>query len=299
MMAGDARLLSKPWARRAIVVLLVLALAAVIIAAQASIFYGRFAPRVAQANGVLFDLLVERAQGSLYHELQLGLESLAALAAHGEDSADRLTEAWNGFDDHFSSAPLEALETLRSELPALGAGLKGAGEELRSLDGYLERLTRIYSDPFRELTAALDRPPFYLWPAGPILARSSGYGEAVSLNRAVYLAQVGEIGTARVMLTGLHASAEDPRMQGLVNYMLGRLQFELFRSRPEAEFYTQSVTYLRESLKADPDAPLTKRLFDYLLSLSQAEVVPREGEGRPTTPAEGEGAAISADRRRF
>lgn len=296
---GDQDLMLSPWVRRTIIVLLIVALAAVTGGTQAVLFYGKFTPGVANANGLLFDLLVEKAQGSLYHELQLKLESLQESAPHGEDSASRLAQAWDGFDDHFSSAPVEALETLRNELPVLAAGLKGAADELQGLGNHLERLTEIYSDPYRQLAADLERPPVYLWPTATILAESSGYSRVVTLNRALYLAQVGEIGTSRVMLTGLHASAEDPQLRGLVNYMLGRLQFELFRSRPEAEFYTQSVMYLRESLKSDPQSSLGKRFFDYLLSLSQTEAVPREGEGQPTTPAEGEGAAISADRRKF
>jgi hypothetical protein len=299
MDAVDRSLISPAWATRATVALLVVAFALVVGGMQAAAFYGKFTPRVQNANGLLFDLLVESAQGSLFNEVQLKLEGLKELVAHGEDSALRLSEAWDNFDDHFSSAPVEALETLNNELPGLGAGLKGASGQLHSLRNDLERLTVIYSDPYRELIAQLDRPPMYLWPTATLLAETSGYRHAVTLNRALYLAQVGEIGTSRVMLTGLHASAEGSQMRGLVNYMLGRLQFELFRSRPEAEFYTQSVMYLRESLKEDPTSSLTKRLFDYLLSLSQTEAVPREGEGRPTTPAEGEGAAISADRRKF
>lgn len=283
----------------ATIVLIVSALAAVLGGTQAALFYGQFTPRVADANGQLFDLLVERTQGSLYRDLELELEKLRESAVHGEDAEERLADAWDKFDDHFSSAPVEALESLQSELPALGAGLQGAGEGLDRLAASLDRLQEIYTDSYRQLLLDLDSPPLYLWPTAPIVARKSAYWHAATLNRALYLAQVGEIGTARVMLTGLHASTDDPKLLGLVNYTLGRLQFELFRSRPEAEFYTQSVGYLRESLKADPDSSLSKRFFDYLLSLSQTEAVPREGEGRPTTPSEGEGAAISADKRRF
>jgi hypothetical protein len=299
MDAGDAGNMRLRWVRRATVALLIAALVTIIGAVQAAAFYGRFAPGVERANGLLFDLMVERAQGGLYAEVQTQLQGLKGLAAHGEDSALRLAQAWDAFDDHFAAAPVEALEILKNELPALGAGLKDAADELEGLRAHLERLIEIYSDPYDELIAELDDPPVYLRPTAAIIAETSGYRQAVTLNRALYLAQVGEIGTSRVMLTGLHAQASEARTRGLVNYMLGRLQFELFRSRPEAEFYTQSVMYLRESLKDDPEASLTQRLFDYLLSLSQTEAVPREGEGRPTTPAEGEGAAISADRRRF
>jgi len=286
-------------ARYGTIVLLVFALAAVLGGTQAALFYSEFTPRVDQANSLLFDLLVEKAQGSLYRNIDVQLESLGESAVHGEGAKDRLAAAWDNFDDHFGSAPNEALETLRSGLPALGAGLKGAGSDIERLGRAIDRLREIYSDPYKQLTADLERPPLYLWPIAPLLAVRSGYRQVVTLNRALYLAQVGEIGTARVMLTGLHASTDDPLMLGLTNYTLGRLQFELFRARPEAEFYSQSVLYLNQSLQADPDAPLAKRFFDYLLSLSQAESVPRAGEGAPTTPSEGEGAAISADKRKF
>jgi hypothetical protein len=287
------------WLGRSTIALLIIAVASIVGGMQSVLFYSEFTPRVAAANGLLFDLLVERSQGSIYRSIELQIESLRQLAAHGEDSASRLAIAWDEFDDHFSSAPVEALETLRTELPGLGAGLKGAGDDIQGLGQDLERMKEIYSDPYRQLMADLNRPPVYLRPMARILAGTSGVRQAVSLNRALYLAQVGEIGTSRVILTGLHASTDDPQMLGLVNYTLGRLQFELFRARPEAEFYTQSTMYLRESLQADPGSPLAKRFFDYLLSLSQTEAVPREGEGRPTTPAEGEGAAISADKRKF
>jgi hypothetical protein len=290
---------SQSAARYVTVVLLFIALITIVGGTQAAVFYNQFSPRVGHANGLLFDLLVEKAQGSLYHGVELQIESLKKLSAHGEDSASRLATAWDNFDDHFASAPGEAVQTLRNDLPVLGAGLKGAADDLQRLADDLDGLQAIYSDPYRRLMTDLEQPPLYLWPTATILASRSGYRQAVTLNRALYLAQVGEIGTSRVMLAGLYASTDDPYMLGLVNYTLGRLQFELFRSRPEAEFYTQSVMYLRESLQADPDAALAKRFFDYLLSLSQTETVPRSGEGRPTTPSEGEGAAISADKRKF
>ena len=287
------------WEQYAMITLIVIALTAVIGGTQAALFYSQITPRAAQANGLLFDLMVERAQGNLYRALELQIETLRESAVHGEGAEERLANAWDKFDDHFSSVPVEAIESLRSELPALGTGLKGAREGLDRLAESLNRMQKIYSDSYRQLLLDLERPPLYLWPTASIVARKSAYWHAATLNRALYLAQVGEIGTARVMLAGLHASTDDPKMLGLTNYTLGRLQFELFISRPEAEFYTQSVGYLRESLRADPDSPLAKRFIDYLLSLSQTEAVPREGEGRPTTPAEGEGAAISADKRRF
>ncbi len=81
--------------------------------------------------------------------------------------------------------------------------------------------------------------------------------------------------------------------------MLGRLHFELFRATPEVEYYTQSVEYLRQSLLTDPDLQFAQRLLDFLLSLPQSATAPQAAEGRPETPSEGEGAAISAEKRIF
>lgn len=286
-------------ARYATIALLVFAFAAIVGGTQAALFYSEFRPRVARANSLLFNLLVEKTQGSIYRSIEVQLEALENSSEDGEGMENLVTTAWDNFDDHFALAPNEALETLRAELPVFAAGLKDAGSEIERLGEELDRLRAIYSDPYKQLLADLERPPLYLWPTASLLAGKSGYRQAMTLNRALYLAQVGEIGTARVMLAGLHASTDDPKMLGLINYTLGRLQFELFRARPDAEFYVQSVFYLRESLQADPDSSLAKRFFDYLFSLSQADSVPRAGEGEPTTPSEGEGAAISADKRKF
>jgi hypothetical protein len=132
-----------------------------------------------------------------------------------------------------------------------------------------------------------------------VIAGRSGYRQAATLNRAVYLAQTGDIGTARVMLAGLNARTDDPETLGKIYYTLGRLQFELFRATPEVEYYTQSIQYLRQAMAADPESRLAQRLLDFLLSLPQAAAAPQSAEGRPETPSEGEGAAISAEKRIF
>ena len=88
-------------------------------------------------------------------------------------------------------------------------------------------------------------------------------------------------------------------MLGRVYYLLARLQFQLFLETPEVEYYSQSLRYLRESLAADPEAELPRRLLDFLLSLSASATAPQSAEGRPETPSEGEGAAISAEKRVF
>ena len=163
----------------------------------------------------------------------------------------------------------------------------------------LERLQTIYADSYKDLRADLRDPPAFLWPMASIVAERSGYRQAVTLNRALYLAQTGEIGTARVMLAGLNAAVEDLDLLATIHYTLGRLQFELFRATPDVEYYTQSIQYLRQSLVADPDLQLAQRLLDFLLSLPQAATAPQTADGRPETPSEGDGAAVSAEQRIF
>jgi len=101
------------------------------------------------------------------------------------------------------------------------------------------------------------------------------------------------------MLAGLNASVEDPGVLATIYYTLARLQFELFRATPEVEYYTQSIQYLRQSLIADPDLQLAQRLLDFLLSLPPTAAAPQAADGRPETPSEGEGAAVSAENRIF
>jgi len=210
-----------------------------------------------------------------------------------------LAVAWKEFAGHFTAVPRDATATLASALPELMAGNRADAGAIQKLTTRIERLQAIYADSNKELLADLREPPAYLWPMASIVAERSGYRQAVTLNRALYLAQTGEIGTARVMLAGLNASVEDPDVLATIYYMLGRLQFELFRATPEVEYYMQSIQYLRQSLVADPGLQLAQRLLDFLLSLPQAETAPQSPDGRPETPSEGEGAAVSAEKRIF
>ena len=91
----------------------------------------------------------------------------------------------------------------------------------------------------------------------------------------------------------MYSQADDREFMGLVYYGLGRLQWELFLSSAEPENYFQAVNYLRQSMQSDPGASLPKRLFDYMLSLTEAEPTPGAGKGDPTTLTEGEAGAVS------
>lgn len=281
---------------------LLLLLVAVIVfvsGTQAALFFGEFAPRVAQANAALFDLMVEKTQRKLYRSIAERIEVLSNMAPAADADDRTLADAWEDFQSHFAAAPREAVDTLSNELPGLTAGISDADGDVNRLVAQLNRLKIIYADSYKDLLADLKRPPAYLWPTAPLVVAKAGYRQAATLNRALYLAQTGEIGTARVMLAGLNASVEDRELLGKIYYTLGRLQFELFIATPEAEYFTQSVQYLRQSLEADPDSQLAKRLLDYLLSLSQTATAPQAAEGRPETPSEGEGAAVSAEQRVF
>jgi hypothetical protein len=294
--------------RRARTVILLLLVIASVAALQAASFYYLFTPRIEQANALLFELGVENSQQSLYYEIAGQVRALIESAPESDTAEPALAVAWKEFAGHFTAVPRDATATLASALPELMAGNRADAGAIQKLTTRIERLQAIYADSNKELLADLREPPAYLWPMASIVAERSGYRQvaersgyrqAVTLNRALYLAQTGEIGTARVMLAGLNASVEDPDVLATIYYMLGRLQFELFRATPEVEYYMQSIQYLRQSLVADPGLQLAQRLLDFLLSLPQAETAPQSPDGRPETPSEGEGAAISAEKRIF
>ena len=295
--ANDGRHLM--FVRRARTVILLLLAIASVAALQAASFYYLFTPRIEQANALLFELGVENSQQSLYYEIAGQVRALIESAPESDTAEPALAVAWKEFAGHFTAVPRDATATLATALPELMAGNRADAGAIQKLTTRIERLQAIYADSNKDLLADLREPPAYLWPMASIVAERSGYRQAVTLNRALYLAQTGEIGTARVMLAGLNASVEDPDVLATIYYMLGRLQFELFRATPEVEYYMQSIQYLRQSLVADPGLQLAQRLLDFLLSLPQAETAPQSPDGRPETPSEGEGAAISAEKRIF
>lgn len=277
--------------------LLVVPIAVLVASLQAAVFFSTYAPAVADANTRLFDLMVEHAQRTEFRAVARQVEALRKSPATAP--AKNLATAWDRFGSHFAAAPRDAIAGMQSDLVALRPELGAEPDALKELETGLARLERIYADEWRSLAAAATDPPAYLWPTAGMVASLSGFREAITLNRALYLAQTGDIGTARVMLAGLNASAEDPGLRAVTYYVLARLQLALFRSTQEVEYYQQSLQYLDQSLKFDPGLELAKRLLDYLLSLSRAEAVPQSAEGRPETPSEGEGAAVSAGKRIF
>ncbi len=278
-----------------VVLLVVVSVAAL----QSASFYYLVTPRIEQANAQLFELSVENSQHSLYDEIARQVGSLIESAPGSNLPEPALAGAWKEFESHFTVTPRDAVEALARKLPALATENRVDAGVIRNLMARLGRLQIIYADSYKDLLADLREPPAFLWPMASIVAERSGYRQAVTLNRALYLAQTGEIGTARVMLAGLNASVEDPDLLATIHYTLGRLHFELFRATPDVEYYTQSIQYLRQSLVADPDLQLAQRLLDFLLSLPQAATAPQTADGRPETPSEGDGAAVSAEQRIF
>lgn len=279
--------------------LVILVGAALIVSTQAAIFFHVFAPRVSQANTQLHELILEKAQRKLGIRVAEQIEALMNASVRTDATERTLAEAWRDFQNHFSVAPVGALDALQDEIVVLTAGVDGVADLVQRLSSDLERLQWMYADDLKPLLADLKRPPWYLWPTAPVVAAKSGYRQAATMNRAIYLAQTGEIGTARVMLAGLNASVDDENLEAKIYYTLARLQFELFRRTPEADYYTQSVQYLRQSLRTDPGYTLAKRLLDFLLSLDQAATAPQSSEGRPESPSQGEGAAVSTEKRIF
>ncbi len=271
----------------------------VLAALQAATFFNRMSARVAIANSQLFELMVEDTQHTTYRTLARQMERLLNAAPEAERESRALSTAWAEFQNHFSAAPSEALETLHDAMPVLTVAYADESGVVSAAIATMQRMRSTYADSFKPLLAELRSPPIYLWPTAKIVANMSGVRDAVTFNRALYLAQVGEIGTARVMLAGLNASVDDPVVLSTIYYTLGRLQFELFRGTPEAEYFIQSVQYLRQSLNADPDSEKAKHLLDFLFSLNQTPTAPQSAEGRPETPSEGEGAAVSAEKRIF
>jgi hypothetical protein len=270
-----------------------------VIGLQAATFFGRFEPRMTRAAVQLRELTLETGQRRLDRAVSVQVEALIEAAPEAEGGERTLGDAWSDFREHFGAGPQQAVAAFRDELVALGPGARVGPAEQSLLLERLEQLGDIYTEHYKDIVADLDEPPLYLWPTASVLASRTGYREAAVLNRALFLTQVGEIGTARVMLAGLNASADDPKVIGLIFYTLGRIQFELFRATPEAEYYEQSLQYLRQSLAADPDMDLAKHLLDFLLSLPLAATAPQAAEGRPEVPSEGEGAAVSAEKRIF
>ncbi len=289
------------------VVLFVLATICLVSGIQTMVFYAKYTPQINNTNDQLFSLMLEKTRGAGIREIQLQFQSLRNTLKAGQgEIASRFETVYEIMAEHFREGPLGTLEQAQSEIGIIQEMIAEAQEQepddllseveigISMLNDEMTKLHGIYSIPYDELHASLRDPPIYLWPMAGKLRDKSGYMNAVTFNRAIYMAQIGEIGTSRVLLSGMFASTEDPEMLGLIDYGLGRLQWELFLQRLEPENYFQAVNYVRQSIQTDSDSSLSKRLFDYMLSLTQAESTPGAGKGDPTTLTEGEAGAVQS-----
>jgi hypothetical protein len=272
---------------------------------QTIVFYGKYTPEIRGTNELLFNLMLEKTRGERLREIQLQFQSLRNTLKSGRgEIASRFETVYEIMAEHFREGPIGTIEQVQSEIGIIQEMISEQQESepddllaevsvgISMLNDEFTNLYEIYSVPFDELHASLREPPIYLWPMAGVLREKSGYMNAVTFNRAIYMAQIGEIGTSRVLLSGMYTSTDDPELLGLIYYSLGRLQWELFLSRLEPENYFQAVNYVRQSIQADPETSLSKRLFDYMLSLTQAESTPGAGKGDPTTLTEGEAGAV-------
>jgi len=288
-------------------ILFVLAFLLVLTGAQALIFYGKFTPRISEADDKLLVLTMEKTRSEQLNVVQQQFQYLRAdLKAQGEISS-RVEDLYELMGEHYKESPLGTIEQVLAGMPLIKRlideklkpdpdqpveALAKASDDIDQFIIELENLHQIYTIPYEQLHADLQNPPWYLWPTGGVLRDVAGHLTSVTFNRAIYLSQIGEIGTARVLLSGMYGSKDDAELLGLIYYSLGRLQWELFLTRLEPENYFQAVDYLRQSLQVDPGSSLAKRLFDYMLSLTEAESQPGAGKGEPTVLTEGEAGAV-------
>jgi len=278
----------------------------ILVGIQIFIFYNIYSPRVASANDKMVAFTAEKARGDMQRNIQQQYSALSLSVKGVTGVARQLDDLFEVLTQHFRESPLETSLEVRTQLLTIQVTLQEKLQsdtpdgvtsemidEITLLVKNLDRLREIYTVPFEQLQNQLQNSPWYLWPTAGVLVKTSGYLNAAIFNRAIYLAQIGEMGTARVLLTGLHGAADDQKLLGLIFYGLGRLQWELFLTRSDPENYFQAVKFLQQSMQSDPDSELAKRLFDYFKSLSQSEGSPGEGSGEPTVPTEGEAGAVT------
>jgi len=305
--AARSRQLIRRQQRKKYLSIALIALAAVMLLTglQAMMYYTRYIPRVNTLNDQMTAFMTEKAENIVLIDIQEKFRSLVESLRSEEVHARQVLSIFELLVKHFRQTPVQTAEEVRVALLKLGEELQQqgqtqgntllstAGNDVNSLATRLNDLKDIYTIEFDQLQSDLEYPPWYLWPTGSAIRYKTGYLSAVTYNRAMYLSQIGETGTARVLLTGLYSSADNEQLRGLVFYGLGRLQWELFTITNEPENYFQAVKYIRQSIQTDPEMDLSKRVFDFMMSLSQGDSAPRAGEGDPSNPSEGEAASVS------
>lgn len=285
--------------------LLVLALMMVLAGIQASLYYVHFISRVNETNGRMTAFMQEKSSMRIQKQVQEGFRLLIESLKEEQAYAGQVLEQFELLVKLFRQSPLQIADEVHEALLTMSEQFRKQGEvdskpilitassDITRLAADLKSLRDRYTVEFEQLQADLENLPWYTWPTGILLRNRTGYLAAVTYNRAMYLSQIGETGTARVLLTGLYSSTDDEPMLAMVYYGLGRLQWELFLTGSKPENYFQAAKYLRQSIQASPDMDMAKRLFDFLMSLSQGDSAAQAGEGDPSNPSEGEAASIS------
>jgi hypothetical protein len=285
--------------------LIVLAFLIMLTSVQATWYYSRYIPRVNGINTKLDTFMGEKTSGAVLADIQEQFMTLLETLRTEETHARQLVSLLELMIKHFRQTPVQTGEEVRLALVKLERELQQQGQtsgnellttaskDVAILAARLGELVDIYTIPFDELQSDLESPPWYLWPVGSLIRYKTGYLSAVTFNRAMYLAQIGEAGTARVLLTGLYSSSQNKDMLGMIFYGMGRLQWELFMTTNEPENYFQAVKFVRQSIQEDPEMDLSRRVFDFMMSLPEGDSAAQAGEGDPANPSEGEAASVS------
>jgi len=257
---------------------------------QSLVFFNMYTPGVALTSTKLQALVSEKYSGELLNGVWELLWKLGASVSQEHEAALQLRTLIKTFNETARVAPKETVENLASGIPELKKNLPEAAEQLAQFESAIEQMREIYTIDFEGLIDDLQNPPFYLWPSAAILVEKSAYLRIATYNRAMYLAQTGEMGTARVLLNGLQAATHDNEFQALVYFGLARLQWQLFAERGQIENYMLGLNFLRQSIQTDPQFLLARRLLDFLLSMEMTSSF-EAGQGDPTSPSEGEAGA--------
>ena len=272
---------------------------------QAMLYYTHFVPRVDETNAKVTAFTQERSSMKVQKQVQEQFRALIDSLKDEQPYAALVLDQFELLAKLFRQSPIQTADEVHEALLSMSEKFKKDGEtdskpilvtssaNILLLADDLKKLREIFTVEFDLLQADLENPPWYTWPTGRLLRHQTGYLAAVTFNRAMYLSQIGETGTARVLLTGLYSAAGNEPMMPMIYYGLGRLQWEIFLTGSKPENYFQAAKYLRQSIQSDPDKNMAKRLFDFMMSLSEGDSSPQQGEGDPTNPSEGESASVS------
>jgi hypothetical protein len=154
-------------------------------------------------------------------------------------------------------------------------------------------------DDLKALLVMIDSPPWYLRPGAILTRAATELRNVVQFNQGLYMARTGQESEARRVLGDVRASAKNPQLAARANYLLGRLNYEHYRKKPEVQHYNEAVRYVRESLQSDPELTVAKRFLDFLLSFDESPATARPGSGRVRLQTQGDEGVIGERTPRF